>query len=68
MWCDFVVETVSAQECNRHILAGGRALVIEEDNRRRRFTPRGQNVKSTDLREAWKLFQSGATNDRNADV
>ena len=66
MWCDLVVETVSAQECNRHILAGGRALVIEKNNRRRRVTPWSRNIKSTNLGEAWKLFQSGAANDRNA--
>lgn len=53
---DLVVKTVTAQESNGDILATGRALMVEDGDRRRGLAPGGVDVKRGDLSEARQLL------------
>lgn len=65
---NLVVCAVSAEEGDGDIFAGDATLVVEDGDRRGRLPPGRLNFERRYFCEAWKVLQTGAANDGDADV
>lgn len=64
---NLVVRAMSAEECDGNGLVVVLALVVQDGDRRGRFTPGGRNGERGNLSETRKLTEASATDDSNTD-
>lgn len=67
MRCQLMVEAMATEECDRDELAGSRALVVKNGNRRGGVTPRRGNLETGNLREAREFAKTGTTDNSDSD-